>query len=787
MKIRTKINLTFIVGAVICFSVLGFLVEYNSLKDTKRTIYSYLYSSGRARAEHIITFLKEKRITSDILAATSVYRDFLKEPETSLPYKGIKQKVDARLLRTLDADTDIIETFILDKKGKIVSSSDTSQVGKDKSQDEYFLNSKEKVYFKDIYYSSTTKELNFTFSSPVKDNDGTFLGVSVLRYSPKSLYPIIINENGLGETEENFIIRKDLVLLSSVKFLDETKILNTKIDTENARACYDINEVEYIVKNGYSGLKNVSGHTDAVENKDYRGVDVISTHTYLPDTQWCLITKVDKTDALKDEYTLLAYFWIYIVISLIIFILIIILSINKIIKSIFSFVEATKKYINGDKEYRIKIESKDEVGELGQSFNKMADVVAESRAEIDKKVSDQTGDIINKSKELEKQRSAVLNILEDIKEEKVKAEGLASIVENSDQAILGKDLNGKITSWNKGAEKLYGYKAEEMINKPVDIIVPKDKIDELNQLIKRIISGDRIEHYLTQRLKKDGSIVDVSLSLSPIINLNGTIVGISAMAIDITKERQVDKAKSEFVSLASHQLRTPLSTINWYAEMILDGDVGHITEDQKKYLDEIYSANKRMVELVNSLLNVSKIDLGTFTVEPEPVDLKDVVKNVLSELQEKISKKNIKIKEDLEALPKINLDPKLIHIVFQNLISNAVKYTHDEGIVEISIKTHTDKVVGFTSDKGIMITVKDNGLGIPAKDKDKMFTKLFRADNATEYESEGTGLGLYIVRSIIEGANGKIWFESEENRGTTFFALIPFEGMKKKVGAKPLV
>ena len=787
MKIRTKINITFTATAIISFLILGYLVESYSIAETKKTINSYLHSSARARAEHLITLIKAQKNTAKNLAASAVFRDLLLGPTSGQTFNNNKEKVYQRLVRTLGADDSMIEIFLLDSKGKIVVSSDTKQDGIDKSTDHYFTEATSSVYLKDPYISEAINKYVYAISAPIVSDSGIFLGVSVIRYSPQSFYNIVLNENGLGNTEENFIINSGKFLITPTRFLDETNVLKTKIDTENAIECFDKSETDYVNKNGYTGLNNQPGHAHVMEAKDYRNVDVIATHMYIPDENWCLIVKVDKADALKAEYALITNFWLYILISVIIFITIVIVFINKIIKSIFAFVDATKKYIIGDKNFRIDVKSKDEVGQLSESFNNMADEVAKSQAEINSKVEEQTKAIVENDKELEKQRTAILNILDDIKEEKNKADVLAKIVEGSDQAILSKDLKGIILTWNHGAEKLYGYKAEEIVGKSIETIVPKDKIDELHQLMDKIISGERPEHIQTKRIKKDGSILDISLTASPIIGINGEVTSISTMAIDISKEKEIDKAKTEFVSLASHQLRTPLSTINWYAEMILDGDVGAVSEEQKKYLNEIYAANKRMVDLVNALLNVSKMDLGTFIIEPEPVSLQEVVKNVLSELQQKIVSKKIVVKEDIENLPKINLDLKLTHIIFQNLLSNAVKYTKDSGEVRISIKSIVDRVDGFNFDKGILIQIKDNGMGIPEGEKGKMFTKLFRADNAKEKESEGTGLGLYLAKSIIENSGGKIWFESRENVGTTFYVVIPFDGMKKKVGEKPLV
>jgi PAS domain S-box-containing protein len=257
---------------------------------------------------------------------------------------------------------------------------------------------------------------------------------------------------------------------------------------------------------------------------------------------------------------------------------------------------------------------------------------------------------------------------------------------------------------------------------------------------------------------------------------------------DITERKQVEQAKTEFVSIASHQLRTPLTAINWYIEMLLDGSIGKCSKEQKEYLQQIYSSNRRMVDLVNSLLNVSRIDMGTFAIDPEPTDFVEISKSVVMELQPQIVTKHLIVNEEYRgSIPIINADPKLVRIIFQNLVSNAVKYTPEKGNVIIKIEVGKPIVGGKKIAKDmLMITVSDTGYGIPKNQQSHIFSKLFRADNAREKVAEGTGLGLYIVKSIIEAANGKIWFESEENKGTTFYAILPLGGMSKKAGTKGL-
>ena len=266
----------------------------------------------------------------------------------------------------------------------------------------------------------------------------------------------------------------------------------------------------------------------------------------------------------------------------------------------------------------------------------------------------------------------------------------------------------------------------------------------------------------------------------------------TGVAQDVSKHKELSRAKTDFVALASHQLRTPLSIIKWYVDFLIAGDAGDISAEQKKYLKEVYLSNERLIELVNALLDVSRIDVGTFSIEPEPTDIIKKVDVSIQKFLQEIDEKQIKLEKIYDELPMINLDPRLTKTVFENLISNAVKYAPKKGIIRIEIKkTQTN----------IYIKISDNGCGIPREQQPQIFTKLFRADNVRRIESVGTGLGLYIVKAIIEKSGGKIWFQSPsleflaqkdkkplegKSNGTTFFITIPLKGMKRKAGTKKL-
>jgi PAS domain S-box-containing protein len=409
--------------------------------------------------------------------------------------------------------------------------------------------------------------------------------------------------------------------------------------------------------------------------------------------------------------------------------------------------------------------------------------------------------------ELQDLKKSMLNVLEDLNIEKAKL-GEAKAKDESVLLAIGDglivtDKNGTIEMINKAFELMLGWKSKEVIGKKVSDIVPmenekgkripeKERINPLLLIPGKKVIPLRTTYYSTTEtyyyVRKDKERFPVTITSTPII-LNKKVIGAVEVFRDVTKEKDIDRAKSEFVSLASHQLRTPLSTISWYAEMLLDGDVGKLTDGQEKYLNQVYESNRRMIELVNALLNVSRIEMGTFVIDPEPVKIVDLVLSVLSELKPKIKEKgHTIIKRFDESIPVINADPKLLRIVFQNLLSNAIKYTPQNGKVSLEI-TYIKKngtKDARVMDNSILIKVADTGFGIPKSQQDKIFTKLFRADNVKQKETEGTGLGLYIVKSIVEHSGGRVWFESVENKGTTFYVTLPESGMKKKEGTRKL-
>ena len=317
---------------------------------------------------------------------------------------------------------------------------------------------------------------------------------------------------------------------------------------------------------------------------------------------------------------------------------------------------------------------------------------------------------------------------------------------------------------NKAAQRLFQMNGQELSKFKFHQLHDADHFVQSRTVHDKFVRGVASTDVEMEIVRKDGVKRWVSLSAIPYRTIGGKGTGGSVSMFDITEQKAIDRVKTEFVSLASHQLRTPLTAMKWYGEMVLQS-ADPLTQKQRGYIEKIYEGNERMIELVNLLLSASRLELGSLTIDVEHVDPTKHVKQTLEEMALHIEEKKLHIIENYQGdATNYYTDKKLMQMIVQNLITNAIKYTGDGGEVRIFME--------FTNDH-LHFKVEDTGMGIAPEEQDKIFTKMFRAENARLKVTDGTGLGLYIVKEAVGALSGEIGFTSELNRGTMFTVTVP--------------
>ena len=355
-----------------------------------------------------------------------------------------------------------------------------------------------------------------------------------------------------------------------------------------------------------------------------------------------------------------------------------------------------------------------------------------------------------------------------------------AMIESVGDGLVATDRDGKILLMNSAAEKMLLQNAKEAIGKNyIETVPAADKEGRIIPGEKRPLHAVLREgksftnHSANYYVRKNGSKFPAAITTSP-IKYQNSIIGAIITFRDVTHEKEVDRMKTEFISLASHQLRTPLSAISWLVELLLNGDAGKLNRQQADLLGDIYQSNKRMIQLDGDLLNISRMETGRIIIDPKPTHLGQLLEEVLKELKAKINSKRQKLVISYHPdLSKINIDPNLIRAVYLNLISNAIKFTPENGEITIIISKKGNNIIS---------QITDSGWGIPKSEQRKVFQKFYRGSNVVKRVFEGTGLGLYLVKSIIDASCGKIWFKSQKDKGTTFWFSLPISGILPKKG-----
>ncbi|MDQ1276442.1 MAG: hypothetical protein QG610_2020 [Euryarchaeota archaeon] len=366
----------------------------------------------------------------------------------------------------------------------------------------------------------------------------------------------------------------------------------------------------------------------------------------------------------------------------------------------------------------------------------------------------------------------------ELKKAEEEIQTFANIVESSNDAIITESLDGTITSWNKGAEQIYGYLAEEVRGKSIDILEPDNLKGEIKHLSEEIKKGKHVRHHETLRLRKDGTIVNISVTLSPVFDSSGKLVAISNIAGDITEkkisenllhEKQIaevaNRTKSEFLANMSHELRTPLNSIIGFSDMLHEQVYGEMNKRQLRAVANVSNSGKHLLNLINGILDLSKIEAKKMELDYREFELTtklNLIRNILLPIADK---KNVRIELDTDnELTRICADEEKFVRIMYNLVDNAIKFSYENSFVKIRTRKKGDMVE---------ITVKDNGIGIKTEDQHKLFKPFSQVDTFPSKKYQGTGLGLSLVKQIVQLHGGYVWFRSSPGEGSTFAFVIP--------------
>jgi PAS domain S-box-containing protein len=606
---------------------------------------------------------------------------------------------------------------------------------------------KGQAYYSDLITSYETGRPTVIFAYPIRDVDvvgnpvigvavGELAWPAVIEYLEKIEEPAIVhlfNGDGVvigsnGEEEKDELLSEDY---SSQPFFQYSR---------------DVEQYSGIIQSTEGDFKSLVASVNEGGHLTYKG------------NNWVLLLEtpvsIAFTSAIESAWKVGLF---TAALGIIIILLLYFLTVKIFINPVIEISSAMKKRTEGDRELRLRIKTKDETGQMSESFNQMADRLNDFYHNLEEKVRERTEEL-----------NAEKNILAEKKAQD------DAILAGIGDGVFVLDTNRRIILFNPIAEKISGFTAKEAMGQEYDKVLRFifEKEGTINdEFINEAMIKGKIAQMANHTLlvRKDGINVPVADSAAPIKNEAGKIFGCVVVFRDVTKEREIDKMKSEFISVASHQLRTPLTGIKWFSELLLKSKLNATTKD---YIRQISFSNERMVRLVDDLLNVSRIETGKkFDIILENTDIVPLIKSVLKEQLPSAERKHIALICAKDAPQKLVLaiDELKIRQVFQNLVSNAIKYSKEKTDILLGCEGKKDSVIFY---------VKDNGIGIPKHQQGQIFDKFFRAENAITVQTDGTGLGLYIVKAIVEAHGGSTWFESYQNKGSTFYVSLPLKLIK---------
>ncbi len=587
--------------------------------------------------------------------------------------------------------------------------------------------------------------------APIAAGGNLPIGTVAIRYSMREFLTQILVASSIGETGEAIIgmVGDGDVILLNNKYAPEF------------RSPLNVGTLTDALRTGLPMASALTQREGIASGFDYSGTNSFAAYRYLPSLGWGLVVKIAHREAMRGVTYLASVLATISVLLLIIAAYLAYLLARKLSEPVISL--SRRMSVIGPKNWTMKrsVTTGDEVELLERVAVKMARRLKQVYENLESVVEERT-------------RKWKQQYLKD-----------RTILQTIENGVVMVDANGNVTDANPAAMDVLRCDRSACLGGPVeellDIRVHKARLTESKHPVRVALATKKEVRSAPDTrfsiMRSDSILIPVLLVVKPLLD-GKQLIGALIVFEDVTEQRRVDYLKSEFISLASHQLRTPLSTLQWYIELF--SDEGQMTEEQKEYVTEMDIATKRMSALIDALLHAARLESGDITPQKNQVDLTSLITELGEELRDMGKQKKIACTIAVsDAKVFVHTDAVLLHVVFKNLFSNAVKYTPEGKNVSVAMK-----VVGTN----VKIVVADTGIGIPKHEQKRLFQRLFRASNVRRLDTDGNGLGLYITKMIIDSLGGEITVESTEGRGTKMVVTLPLvppkkTTTKKKVGA----
>jgi PAS domain S-box-containing protein len=792
-KIRLPLQWKIIISVTSVVIVFGIITVYfinknvgSALADSKRETIELATAQQANEINQILTITRNAADAVPEINGVSAYLADLN--------KTVQDPAVLRTLMNFGAGRPYLSIYLMDLKGKVVLSTDPSFLNKNLAIRNYFKEATKGGSINEMLIGSITKQPGFYFASSVKGATGKIVGVSVVKMDPQPVYETLIDSyiDKLGKfmlvNEDGVIIftnKENSIYKSLGKMNEQTQtgitIENRYLGKQILPLAYDQAQQAVEGKNGDPLIYEFYDPID--KEKELINVSPIGGSVPL-----YLVSEVDygTVTGVVDQVTNSVI--VIIIIVLLLGTTIQVFSLRRVLSPLYKLNKYALAVSSGNFNETVKVSTGDELESLTESVKQMVASLKGFYGGLEEKVQEKTAELEktlkemkSKNTDLENTKKAVLNVMEDLSVEKdrlyFEKNRIETILKSIGDGVFVTDNEGKITMTNKAAQEMSGFHLLEAMGKDYHEIfnfrVEGRNEEEYPDFVSKVLKTGKVV-FLEQHsvlIGRDGKEIPVLDSAAPVKDIEGNTYGCVVICRNNTRERELEKSKDDFLSVTSHQLRTPLGSMRWNVEMLLAGDAGKLPTEAMEVAQQIHDGNIRMIELVNDLLNVNRIDQGRVLDEPVETDLAQVIRDASGELEVEARERKVKIKLDLDKTTKIVIDPKRLREVIMNLVSNAVKYNRVGGKVEVRLKSVS---------KQILISVEDNGIGVPKKDMPSVFDKFFRASNAVQSETEGSGLGLYVVKKFVEGWGGKIEMESKEGRGSKFTVCLPLKIAKLK-------